>query len=86
MQLVVQLLEHHSTQPYPNTHWTEKTTIKIEKWENGLAPEHKNWENISIRPVLQDNKINNAVKMRALYILMGEPRGIDLELYKILTI
>lgn len=58
----------------------------IEQWENGQAPEHKNWETVSIRPVLQDNKVHDAVKMRAQYILMGEPRGIDLELYKILTI
>ena len=54
--------------------------------ENGQAPEHKNWETVSIRPVLRNNKIENAVKMRAQYILMGEPRGIDLELYNILTI
>lgn len=57
----------------------------IEAWENGQAPEHKNWETVSIRPVLRNNKIENAVKMRAQYILMGEPRGIDLELYKILN-
>tara|TARA_B100000925_G_C22007212_1_gene474254 strand:- start:1367 stop:1936 length:570 start_codon:yes stop_codon:yes gene_type:complete len=56
----------------------------IDQWENGVTPERKNWEVVSIRPVLKKTKREDEAKLRAQYIMMKQPRGIDLELYDIL--
>ena len=56
----------------------------IDQWESGGNPERKTWEAVSIRPVLKKTKREDEAKLRAQYIMMKQPRGIDLELYDIL--
>ena len=55
----------------------------IEQWENGDTPQPKNWEVVSIKPDVKLNEQSEA-KRRIQYIALGQPRGIDLELYNIL--
>ena len=56
----------------------------IDKWESGVKPVKKDWEVVSIRPVLKKQKREDDAKLRIQYIMMKQPRGIDLELYDIL--
>lgn len=56
----------------------------IECWENGNTPSPKDWEVTSIKPDIPVSHRKNEAQMRVQYIAMGEPRGIDLELYNIL--
>lgn len=53
----------------------------IEKWEKGDAPTSKDWKVVSIKPVVKPRNVTDRVQ----YIALGEPRGIDMELYNILT-
>ena len=57
--------------------------VHIEQWENGDTPQPKNWEVVSIKPDVKLNEQSEA-KRRIQYIALGQPRGIDLELYNIL--
>lgn len=58
----------------------------IEAWEKGETPAPKDWKVVSIKPDIQLSEEEDEVKKRAQYIALGEPRGIDLELYNILGI
>jgi len=52
----------------------------IEEWERGHSPTKKDWKVVSIKPVVKPTKVVDRIQ----YIALGEPRGIDLELYNIL--
>ena len=56
----------------------------IDCWQKGETPSPKDWKVISIKPKLPATIRIDEAKMRVQYIAMGEPRGIDLELYNIL--
>jgi len=58
--------------------------MHIEQWENGDTPPSRDWEMVSIKPDVPLKQGENESKLRAQYIALGEPRGIDLELYNIL--
>ena len=57
----------------------------IDKWESGVTPVKKNWEVVSIKPVVEKSERKDEAKLRAQYIMMKQPRGIDLQLYDILS-
>jgi hypothetical protein len=56
----------------------------IDEWESGDTPSKKDWEVVSIKPLVEKTEREDEAKMRAQYIMMKQPRGIDLELYDIL--
>jgi hypothetical protein len=54
------------------------------EWENGANPTPKDWAVTSIKPVVEVTAREDEASLRAQYIMMKQPRGIDLELYDIL--
>jgi hypothetical protein len=57
----------------------------IECWEGGNTPSPKDWEVTSIKPTQPVSHRKTEAQMRIQYIAMGQPRGIDLQLYNILS-
>lgn len=80
--------EDEVTELYKEIYRLQQTIVDmkdhIQSWEQGETPETKDWEVVSIKPDVPVPHRENEAKMRIQYIALGQPRGIDLELYNIL--
>ena len=81
--------EDEVTELYKEVYRLQQTIVDMKEhiqcWEQGETPETKDWEVISIKPDIPIPHRENEAKMRIQYIALGQPRGIDLELYNILN-